>query len=513
MKKASDDLFRLIKSLTKSEKGYFKKFASRNSQGGKSNYISIFDSIDKMEGYDEDALKKKLKDKQLAAQLPVYKVYLFNLILKALQQYGSFENTDTKLAEMIAGARILAKKQMPREALKILRKAKEIAYKYDNEKALLDILFLERNIIIVMPDKHVFEKRKEIYEEHMRFIERLTNRFHYTWLSDQMVIFVEHRGDIRNLNREEEMKNIISDPYMKTADNAMGFSAKMFYYHTHLFYNIAHENLSAMHDITKEEIKVQEQYRHFIDENPKNYISGLMNYLLSAHLNKNKEDISDALHRLIAARKQYKGKLSPDLETELFMKAKNTELIIYADNCELDKGRNVVKQVEADLKHYRNFIGQPLKITLLYNSSHICFLDGDFNMALHFINKLLDEADNMRNDVYNFAKLYNLLVHYELGNFDHLEYITENTFRFLKQRKSLFKAEELIINTIRRVPAATDNKELINIFEELLDGLKKTSTDLRSRQTFEFFDFISWAQSKVTGEKYSDVKRRNVSKK
>ena len=37
MKTVSDDLFRLIKSLNKSEKGYFKKFAAKNEAGSKQN--------------------------------------------------------------------------------------------------------------------------------------------------------------------------------------------------------------------------------------------------------------------------------------------------------------------------------------------------------------------------------------------------------------------------------------------------------------------------------------------
>jgi len=267
-----------------------------------------------------------------------------------------------------------------------------------------------------------------------------------------------------------------------------------------------------MHAVTKEEIKVQEQYRHFIEENPNNYISGLLNYLLSAHLTRNKADVRDALRRLALARRQYRGKLSPNIETELFMKAKNIELIIYADNSDIEKGKAAVKIVEADLKKYRNIISPPLKITLYYNSSHICFLDEDFDRSLYFINKLLNESEDMRSDVYNFAKLYNLIVHYELKNFDHLEYITENTYRYLKERKSLFKVEELIINTIRKIMNTAEKKEIKNIFEELLGGLKKTSNDLKSRQTFEFFDFIAWAQSKVSGESFAGVKKRNLNK-
>lgn len=508
MKKATDDLFRLIKSLTKSEKGYFKKFASRNSPGGKSNYISLFDSIDKMQSYDEDLLRKRLKDKQLMNQLSVYKVYLFNLILKALQTYGSFEGTDTKITEMVASARILVKKQMPKEALKLLKKAKEIAYKYDNEKALLEILFAQRNILMTVPDKHIIEKRKAMYEEQKQFIERLSNRFYYTWLSDRMVMYVEQKGDFRNDERQREIEKIMSDPYMKSISKTMGYSSRAFYYHTHLFYNLARGDSSKIHEYTKAEVLYHEQYRYFIDENPKNYISSLLNYLFSAHISKNRKDVKDALMRLASARRQYARKLSPDLATELFMKARNIEILIYTNTCELEKGRRIVKLMESELKNLQDFVSYPLKVSLLYNAAHFCFLDRDFTGALRFNNMVMAESANLRSDVFNFAKIFNLLVHYELGNFDHLEYIIENTHRYLKEKKSLFRIEELLMTAIRKTLNTQDKKEIRSIFAELNSNIKKISGDPRSRGSFEFFDSIAWTQSKMTGERYSDVKKR-----
>ena len=110
MKTVSDDLFRLIKSLTKSEKGYFKKFAAKNTAGSKQNYLVLFDAIDDMETYDEDLLRKKLKNEQFLKQLAVYKVYLFNLILKALHLYGTVDNSTTRVKDLIDNAKMLESK-------------------------------------------------------------------------------------------------------------------------------------------------------------------------------------------------------------------------------------------------------------------------------------------------------------------------------------------------------------------------------------------------------------------
>jgi len=50
--KPSNELFDLIKSLSKSEKRFFKLQSSL--QSGDKNYVRLFDCIDRMEEYDEE---------------------------------------------------------------------------------------------------------------------------------------------------------------------------------------------------------------------------------------------------------------------------------------------------------------------------------------------------------------------------------------------------------------------------------------------------------------------------
>lgn len=78
--KGSDDLYKLIHSLNKQEKGYFKKFAKRYSEGD-SNFLKLFDAINAQQQFEEESLKKQFK---AYARM---KVYLFNMICDALALY------------------------------------------------------------------------------------------------------------------------------------------------------------------------------------------------------------------------------------------------------------------------------------------------------------------------------------------------------------------------------------------------------------------------------------------
>ena len=55
-----EPLHGLIRSLTSSEKRFFKLFANRNTQGKENKYILLFDAISKQETYDEKKNSKRI---------------------------------------------------------------------------------------------------------------------------------------------------------------------------------------------------------------------------------------------------------------------------------------------------------------------------------------------------------------------------------------------------------------------------------------------------------------------
>ena len=78
--KPSHELFRLIRSLSKSEKRFFKLMSSL--QSGEKNYIKLFDAIEKQAEYDEEAIKVQFKTETFIKHLPSEKNHLYKLILQ-----------------------------------------------------------------------------------------------------------------------------------------------------------------------------------------------------------------------------------------------------------------------------------------------------------------------------------------------------------------------------------------------------------------------------------------------
>ena len=97
--KPSQELFHLIKSLTKSEKRFFK--LSSALQSGEKNYLKIFDVIDRQTEYDEQKVKDYFKSEIFIKHFPSEKNHLYKLILKSLRSYHADNSVSSQLKQEI----------------------------------------------------------------------------------------------------------------------------------------------------------------------------------------------------------------------------------------------------------------------------------------------------------------------------------------------------------------------------------------------------------------------------
>ena len=128
--KKSNHLFELIKSLSKSEKRYFKLYSSRHTIGEQNNYISLFDYIEKMTIYDEDLIFKDFKGEAFINRFSITKGRLYNNILKSLDLFYATHSADAQLYRLINSADILFNKGLYQQAGKMLLSAEKHATKY-----------------------------------------------------------------------------------------------------------------------------------------------------------------------------------------------------------------------------------------------------------------------------------------------------------------------------------------------------------------------------------------------
>lgn len=161
-KTPSEKLFRLVKSLTGSEKRYFKIFI--NNKGGKDNkYLKLFDAIEEQELFNEEELRQVVYPKELveSRKYSEMKGYLYDLILKSLQAYDESTSVDYKLKGMLLSVRTLYKRSLFEDCKELLHKAKKIATKYEDFNAGLQLLLWEKQIAYAETDITYLDKELE----------------------------------------------------------------------------------------------------------------------------------------------------------------------------------------------------------------------------------------------------------------------------------------------------------------------------------------------------------------
>ena len=119
---AVPEVFDLVKTMTKSEKRYFRLQSGLQKTGSK--YTKLFDALDSMKEYDEATLKAKLAKVGITSGIPSIRTNLFNQLTKVLLMYGGGNDQRVEeVEEIIRKSRLLAERNMQRPCERMLDKA------------------------------------------------------------------------------------------------------------------------------------------------------------------------------------------------------------------------------------------------------------------------------------------------------------------------------------------------------------------------------------------------------
>ena len=141
----TQNLFVLIKSLSKGEKRAFRLSSTRHQEGEDSQYLQLFDLLEKSKKFDEEEVRAKLNPSSLTAYSNL-KSRLYDLIMLSLRQVHREKYKGIKVREYIDYAYLLYGRGLHLQALEVLEKAKLLSQKHYNDFALITIMEFEKTI-------------------------------------------------------------------------------------------------------------------------------------------------------------------------------------------------------------------------------------------------------------------------------------------------------------------------------------------------------------------------------
>ncbi len=494
----SDDLFQLIKSLKQTEKRYFKLYASLHSKRNTNNYVKLFNAIDSQKTYNEKAILQKFNNEAFIKQFSVTKNYLYQIILKSLRAYSTTNSADARINEQVESARILYGKGLYKKSFQLLKKAKKLAYAYQKHEQLLIILNLEREITrrYSVDNKANTNENKGFRYEYVNIVNIIKNKYEMQLLTHDAFDLYYNYMIARSKEELEIYKKIINEPLLQDINKALSLKAKDGFYKIYSTYYAVQENYKKLYDSTIFQVQIIEANPAYKEDNLLPYIVSLNN-LLEAQLKlEYYTEFQATLKKMRNIPQQFANKITTTEKAVIFETSYQLELNYYFNELLFAEGIALVPEVNAGLEQFEGALLTVSKLDILFIISKLYFYSGHHKEALNWVSKIvLEDKSSPADDILCFARLLNILIHYELQNFDLLHYEIKSTRRFLVKKKRLYKVENLILRYLRKLINAPYNDK--KLFQKFKADLLLLLAQPFEQSSSAYLNLIHWINSKL----------------
>lgn len=507
--KASTSLHKLIHSLSKAEKRYFKVYTSRNAAGSENAYHKLFNAIDRQKVYDEDALMKKFAKEAFVNRFSITKNRLYSSILKSLDAYHSTSSLDPQIHRQLHYVEILFKKSMYDESRKLLNSAKKQALKHERIHLLSEInrwdkLLMEKGSYITLGKKEL----KQILVEDLALLQKEAVYNEIWYAKSRIFRTLYKRGHARSKEDVARFKKIIKDLKV-TASKAESTAASQFLYqHAMSAYHYALGEYLKSYRLLNKNLELIKEQNHLFRDEPNLYFTVLTN-VINVAMKLGKTDAAlqhlDELEELPSTELMNQGE---DTDIRIFGIAGCTKLALFAQSGEFEKGVAILPEIEDGLIKYQDKLSSVRKATFYFNIAVILFGMNQKNEALKWINQLLNHVEfNHTEDIQCMAQMLNLVLHIELGNKALLPYALKSTQRFLESRRKVYRFEEVFLRFVNEMMKKRQAKSENELFQDLLVDLQELKQDPLELAVYEYFNFEAWVKSRLSGTTYAEEHR------
>lgn len=468
-----DELFTLVKSLSRSEKRYIKLHSRHDNSGA--NYLKLFDAVDAQEEYDEAAIKKQFRNEAFIKQLHVTKYYLRSLIMDALRSFHGSISKDAELKEILRNVEILFNKELYALCETELKKAEQLSEKYELCTGMYEVLAWKRKLKQALEpySYQAFHGYVSRQEEALTMLEN--NNAHWQCM-------IVNTWQMMGNDAPEGIKAL-------KPGKAVTLEAKVLESNTrYLQYFGTGKGDKAVAELYQL-LHLLEQYPHRLKEEPSPYVSTINNLVSYLIFSKRDEEALELIRKARAVYKTFSITTEKKSMLKQVLRTYNLELEIYRNR----KG-NIVFATEAAafIEASKNKIPKDYLLSFWFQLGHICFTNNRYDEALKWLNNILNDIrPGIRPDLQKHARMLNIIIHLEQKNDFVLRYFVDSTRRFIKKHSTLHTYEDVLLKMFAKLsntPPGTHRKLYRDVYEELF------AADSHSAIPDEVLDYINYKE-------------------
>lgn len=505
-KTPSDKLYRLIRSLSGSEKRYFKLAV----KGQDSKYVQLFDAINAQETFDDEVLKRQVYGAR-AVQSRKYselKAYLFDHLVKILQQYDESSVSDYRLAQLMAGVQVLFRRAHYQEATDQLQRARKLAERYEDFSTILKILSWEKEIAYARTDINQLARELPRIEAEEQYYQRRVRQLTlYRNIFFRLLTHIRKGSSYRKDDRSAFFSDLISHKLLEADSAADSYRERVLFYRIHSIHAYATLDWQKFHEDGKRLLTVLESNPAILKEEVSEYISALSNFVVSCSVLGSYTVMRAHLERFQAIRPQTTDdriKIHRQYYLGLFEWSARTG--------EFEEGMTALRRHRKSVSDFPE--AQFNSDSFHFYYFYLPFGHGDYEAALDALNRWINlPQSHERADLQSLARIVNLIIHYELDNQLLLDSLIRSARRFLKKQDKTYEFEQLILELIAALLKQPDPRIQQQVFADTRARFVSLQNTPTERAMLRNFDVMAWLDSKIENTSFASIIRRNYAER
>ncbi len=504
-----DDLFDLIRSLTKGEKRTFKIFSDRHKMVKGNRSVRLFDVIERQKKYNPKTIKRQFQTKQLH----VTKYYLYNLILKSIEQH--FNHGSGNLSGKLKQAIFLYQKGLHSQCHKILDKIILESKQQEHLEILLEAIALKIKLTQAEPYLS-FRQNKLLLliKSEREILTYLKERNQCKELERRIIHYSHQYRFIRNSRALQMQNRILKNPLLANPEKGKTTYSKWLLY---ILRGVLFMTTTKFTQARRELLKARQiidnniLFKHSHPETVAVTICNISNiYCLLHEYDKLPSELAQFKQLILQHPHNYFLK-------SLLFREYHSEMIVYLNTGNYQKALKCKGEIEKEMISNATFIKDIDKLAFYFNASCAYLLGNRYREALLWNNQLLSfsKAEDISYYIYSAARMLQLIILFEKREFASLEYRVKSFYRYMSSRSELYGFEKIIIKFIQdffRYVNIFDNKQVNHAFSNLKKNIETECLDARNSIHLDYFDFVGWIDSKIENRPFAEVVREKAGK-
>lgn len=430
-------------------------------------------------------------------------IYLHKHLLNSILELRKYQDPNFLLFDNISKARILFEKSLYKECFKLLKKTKNLALKHENHYAFLISSRLELDYLLSLNYPEIDEK--SLLTKQFKLNNSLLIIQKTTQLSSLLEL-LKHRITYIGNARTELQKNKLNDLVMSEMSIMNSLTKE------NVEMNKLHQLFQANYLIDVGDFKsaqrcffelnsLMEANRDLWSNPPIYYLFTIEGILDTLRSQKKYQAMSYFIEQLKKLQGPYQY-FNLRIECTIFL----YELIPMLDNGDFLSCLEKMNASTKNLLKNEHLLSISQNAELKLHISLIYFGLREFKKAQKILNKIIFASkDYTQLPLYRTIRLVNLMILYELKDFDFIKYESRTLIREIQIAKNNYTIERELIKFVNKNNLPYLHSKRLKLWEEKEEKFKLIAEDIYEKQTLKYFNFLIWMESKIKRVKLSQL--------